>query len=384
MSSLPLLRRLGLLLAALCLNLMPSLLALEIDSVGTGPLEVACTNMEVTIKESDGISDFLQGSNGWFSSEKYLATVMRYPAAARIVEVAVPADKKQYGSHAGTRIPVVTYVTYPTRKDNPRPSYTFPYTNTGDNVFPRMQAPGEKPIFSEAGARYPLIVYSHGYNAHGLWELDRFKRLASHGYIVVSIFHGDGRFSGPDNVLLRPLAFRQVIDQLLADPDFGPAIDPTRIGASGSSFGGMTILSCMSGGRAGESGNGPDTRIKAGFGLVPFTGAFWARPFGKDWATLQGVRVPYLAVYAEADSNVPPDTVLGSIAQCSGDSTAVVLPGEKHILSQEAWTDVKTWELLFFDAWLKGDAKAQAALREDTRVRGGVADHKTYHHEARP
>jgi predicted dienelactone hydrolase len=352
--------------------------------MGAGPLEVACTNMEVTIKEAEGMSDHLQGSNGWFSSEKYLATVMRHPAAARIVKVAVPADKKQYGSRAGSQIPVVTYVVYPTRKDNPRPSYTFPYTNTGDNVFTHMQAPGEKPIFAEAGARYPLIVYSHGYQAHGLWELDRFKRLASHGFIVVSIFHGDGRFSGPDNVALRPLQFRQVLDQLLADPDFGPAIDSSRIGASGSSFGGMTILSCMGGGTSGESGCAPDARIKAGFGLVPFTGAFWARPFGKDWASLKGVRVPYLAVYAEADSNVPPDTVLGSIAQCSGDSTAVALPGEKHILSQDAWVDVKTWELLFFNAWLKGDAQALALLQGDTRVRGGVADHKTYHQDARP
>jgi pimeloyl-ACP methyl ester carboxylesterase len=146
----------------------------------------------------------------------------------------------------------------------------------------------------------------------------------------------------------------------------------------------MTILSCMGGGTSGESGCAPDARIKAGFGLVPFTGAFWARPFGKDWASLKGVRVPYLAVYAEADSNVPPDTVLGSIAQCSGDSTAVALPGEKHILSQDAWVDVKTWELLFFNAWLKGDAQALALLQGDTRVRGGVADHKTYHQDARP
>jgi len=101
----------------------------------------------------------------------YLADILTHPESAFALQVAVPADRKTFGAHAGTRIPLVLYVLYPTTKDNPRADYTFPYTETGDNVFPHMQRAGEKPIFPDAAARYPLIVYSGGYNTHGLWHL---------------------------------------------------------------------------------------------------------------------------------------------------------------------------------------------------------------------
>jgi hypothetical protein len=39
---------------------------------------------------------------------------------------------------------------------------------------------------------------------------------------------------------------------------------------------------------------------------------------------------------------------------------------------------VPTWEILFFNAWLKGDAQARELLAGDLHIRGGVDDHVTH------
>ena len=62
-----------------------------------------------------------------------------------------------------------------------------------------------------------------------------------------------------------------------------------------------------------------------------------------------------MAIYGEKDTNVPPRSVMGGIAQMSGPASAVMLDGEQHLFSKEVWTDVYTWELLFFNTWLRGD-----------------------------
>jgi predicted dienelactone hydrolase len=341
--------------------------AVEVPPISTGPYAVGSTYFEAREKPPEPIVDYLIGADGWFSSQRYVGQILRSPEAAFQVQVRLPGS--------GGTFPVFCYVLYPTPTDNPRPSYRFPYANTGDNVFPHMQRPSERPSFAQPGTRWPVVLASHGYNAHGLWELDRWKRLASQGYIVVSIFHGDGRWSYADNFTRRPVAVKQVLDRLLGDRDFGPAIDPDRIGASGSSFGGYTILACL-GGSDPATGRADylDPRIKVGFGLVPFAGGTFRSPFGEDFSGLKTVTKPYLAVYGGNDR---PDSILAATGQCSGKTMAVLLPGEEHLLSQTAWNDVPTWEILFFNAWLKDDARAKALLQDDLQVRGGVDDRIT-------
>ena len=104
-------------------------------------------------------------------------------------------------------------------------------------------------------------------------------------------------------------------------------------------------------------------------------------PFGKDFSGLKTVTRPYLALYAEKDESVAAKDVEAHTAQCSGPTTAVLLPGEGHLLSQKAWNDVPTWEILFFNAWLKEDANARALLAGDLRVTGGVDARVTYRRE---
>lgn len=355
-----------------CVASLVALRAVEIDPLPPGPYAVASTNFEINAPTDAPVEEYLIASNGWFSPERYVAQLLKHPGAVLQAE-AKTADGKDF--------PVVGYVLYPTPADNPRPAYTFPYQNTGDNVFPHMQRPGEKPIFAEPGRRWPVVIGSHGYNAHGLWEVDRWKRLAAHGYIVVSIFHGDGRWSFADNHPRRPVAVKAMLDRLLADPDFAPAIDAERIGASGSSFGGYTILACLGGsdpatGRATYA----DPRLKVGFALVPYAGGFGQFPFGQDMAGLRTMTKPYLAIYGGEDRAA---YVVDCTARCGSETLAVILPGEKHLISQAAWQDVPTWEILFFNAWLKDDARARELLAGDLRVRGGVDDRIT-HRNGRP
>lgn len=342
-----------------------TLCAVEIAPLASGSYAVGSTNFEADEPKDAPMQDYLIGTGGWLSRERYVAQLLKRPDAIFRAEAKTAR---------GAPLPFVGYVLYPTPTENARASYTFPYTNTGDNIFPHMQRAGEKPLFAEPGRRWPVVIASHGYNAHGLWELDRWKRLASHGYIVVSVFHGDGRWDWGENHERRPIAVKAALDRLLGDADFAAAIDAERIGVSGSSFGAYTILACLG---ASDPATGRaeyhDPRLKAGFALVPYAGGNMGKfPFGEDFSGLHTMTKPYLAVYGGDDRA---EYVLATTARCGGETVAVVLPGEKHLLSKEAWNDVPTWEILFFNAWLKDDARARELLSGDLRVRGGVDDH---------
>lgn len=357
----------------------------EISPIPAGPYAVGSSHLEITASPTSPLIDYLKGKSTRTGS-LYLADLLVHPDAALLTQVKIPADHALHGRHAGSRMPLLLYVLYPTTSENLRSDYRFPYPDTADNVFPHMQQAGDKPLFPRDATRHPLIVFSHGYEGHGLWDLDHLKFLAAQGYIVASIFHGDGRDGFETGLARRPLELKQALDYLLAHPYFGPAIDPDRIGVSGSSFGGYTILAAMGAKNSRWPTAVADPRIKAGFGLVPFLGARlgpWllgidAWPFGKDFAGLRAVQAPFFAVYGEKDTNVRPAAVRAGVAQMSGATAAVMLDGEQHLLSKHAWSDVHTWEVLFFDTWLRGDAKARKQLYGASSVRGGVHDHKTF------
>lgn len=366
-----------LLCVALFLGFLTALSATEVDPMVTGPYEVGSTNLEVVSTPEHPVIEYLQGGGGLFSGDRYIDMILAHPDAAFHLDVNIPSDKDTHGGLAGTRIPVTCYILYPTTKDNPRPAYTFPYTETADNVFTHMQAPGEKPIFAEPGKRYPVIISSHGYTAHGIWELDRCKRLASHGYIVVSIFHGDKRHGFLECFPIRPVMVSQVVDRLLADPAFGPAIDPGAIGASGGSLGGHTVAALLGARDPGTAKSSlADPRIKAGFLLVPHFGGMMHWPFGKQMEGTRHLSRPVLALYSEKDETNARSIRLAARTSQS-EITAVILPGEGHLVGKAGWNDIPAWELLFFDAHLRGDAKARALLREDLHVKGGADDHVT-------
>jgi len=125
--------------------------------------------------------------------------------------------------------------------------------------------PADNPIFvggwaarnAEIGVngKAPLIVLSHGTGGSAFQMMWLGRRLAAHGFIVAAIDHHGNTAA---EKAYDPRGFRMpwerardvsaVIDQLLADPQFGPKIDATKIGGAGFSLGGYT-MAALSGAR---------------------------------------------------------------------------------------------------------------------------------------
>jgi hypothetical protein len=61
----------------------------------------------------------------------------------------------------------------------------------------------------------------------------------------------------------------------------------------------------------------------------------------------------------------------------------VLLEGETHSITAPANIDINTWELLFFNAWLREEPTAKKLLDDGTSVQGGVTDHKVVHRSAK-
>jgi hypothetical protein len=135
----------------------------ELPAAAPGPYAVGSTNMQVTLPAADArpMIEYLNGklqAPGVGSKAVYMDDILAHKDAALLKTVTVPAGHPGAGQLAGQSLPLLLYVLYPTAKDNARPGYTFPYTETGDKVFPHMQRPGEAPIFADAAAKYPVIV----------------------------------------------------------------------------------------------------------------------------------------------------------------------------------------------------------------------------------
>ena len=238
----------------------------------TGPYQVGSSCMQAEPATAAPMADYLVGNSAQQGS-LCLDQLISDSQATLVIDVKVPKDFPYAGRLAGRSLPMVLTAFYPTPADNPRPDYIFP-DGAGSSRLPHMQRPGEAPLFADERARYPLIVHSGGQGTHGLWHLWKLGYLASQGYIVIDIYHGDGRTHDlGENAALRSLAVRAALDHVLAHPHYADHIDNERIGATGSSAGGLTVLTLIGGLNPARPGLSlADERIKAGFGTVPFPG----------------------------------------------------------------------------------------------------------------
>ena len=97
------------------------------------------------------------------------------------------------------------------------------------------------------GARYPLVVISHGYPGNRFLLSHLGENLASKGYVTVSIDHTDSTYSDQaafgSTLLNRPIDQRFVIDQMAAlDGPLGAITDVSQTGVIGYSMGGYGAL----------------------------------------------------------------------------------------------------------------------------------------------
>lgn len=357
-----------------------SLCAVTVATITSGPFPVGSTNFEVSSLSTSDMEHHLIGSYT-SSADIYVSDLLLHAADCPSIDIAMPNDSSLFGRHANKRIHFVAYVLYPTTDDNLRPDYVFPYTNTDDHTFPHMQRTGEAPILRDPRVRYPLIINSHGYDAHGLWDLSHMKLLASLGYIVISVQHGDGRNTFQGCFGERPLVISRFLDYLLEHPVFGPAIDRERIGITGASLGGCTTLAIVGGGYNGSSLVPTDKRFHAAFSLVPLVSASYGiYPFGRDYGALAGIKCPFFAIYAQNDTNVPKATVEAALPKLQGTCAGVILAGQKHVFSSAGYQEAFTYEILFFNAWLRDNKVDADTLYGDMSVDGGVDDQRTYQH----
>jgi predicted dienelactone hydrolase len=98
------------------------------------------------------------------------------------------------------------------------------------------------------GARFPVVVLSHGSGGSPLGHRDLATRLARDGFIVVAptqIGDSAGRTEGREagrSLIDRPRQAVRALDTALADRRFADHTDPAHIGMVGFSAGGYTTL----------------------------------------------------------------------------------------------------------------------------------------------
>lgn len=186
------------------------------------------------------------------------------------------------------------------------------------------------------GARYPLVMLSHGRGGNRFNLAWLAQYLASHGYIVASVdhhmantYHASIEYLA-SKIWQRPVDISANITYLLKDKAWRPYVDAGRIGVAGFSQGGFTAL-WIGGARVNRDrflafqrrwADDPvlpphvkkrlpilaspalhvhDPRVKAVFAMAP--GIITA--FGFDEARLGHLRVPTYIIAGAADSVVP-------------------------------------------------------------------------------
>lgn len=170
------------------------------------------------------------------------------------------------------------------------------------------------------GARAPLVVFSHGYTGCGLQSVSFTEKLARDGYVVAAPDHADAAIChivplapGAKHPLpaqpkiVDPGAWNDssrvdrrhdieaVIGHLLKDKEFGPAIDPEKIGLAGHSLGGYTVI-----GMAGGWQSWLDARVRAVLAMSPYVMPFQMKN------TLGNVHVPTMYQGGTLDLGITP------------------------------------------------------------------------------
>jgi uncharacterized protein (TIGR03437 family) len=131
-------------------------------------------------------------------------------------------------------------------------------------------------------ARFPVVLFSHGFSGCNTQSVTITETLARRGYIVAAPNHRDAAcgseggtgvtvsFTQPETWTEATYADRRedmkaTLDWLLASPEFGAAADRDRVGAAGHSLGGYTVIG-LTGGWPGAN----DARIRAALLFSPY------------------------------------------------------------------------------------------------------------------
>jgi len=377
-----------------------------------GPFNVACSNVA---QDASRIAPGLNAADYWEGRDHYVTELLSAPASAITYDVRVPFDPLIYPGNFGRSVPFVAIVCYPTPRTNADPNYTLPGTT---DFVPHMQPPGTPPQLisvdeytqtlgyvldpAPPGPQHlPLIMYSHGLGGSPISSgyLQAMALLATHGYMVAAVFHGDSRFSPihVENVadaiaflagynlfvnmeLMRPLSLIALTDKLLADPQWSAGINPDQIGGFGASMGGEAMLHLLGADITTNIGFAcspapRDTRIKAVVGYVPYAGQTFLPAFCDQQSGVDKITAPFLALSGTADTTAPIKMMDSAERRMKGSRYLVELAGVQHEFKAEYAGDLLTWMVTFFRGYLQHDQASMDKLVRMNTVAGGPDDH---------
>ncbi len=393
---------------------------LEVNPRAPGPFAVQCSNVAQDASRipqlgGGNIAEFWEGRPTGNGTPRYITQLLTQSSAAILLNPKIPDDSELYTQTRDKNVEFASVACWPTPRSNANEDYALP---EGNSVVPKMLLPGQKPQFISASdyaqgvfgisinppvnqpAKMPFIIYSHGLGGSpiGKGYIDILRILASHGYIVGAVFHGDARFSkirvedvgDVFNFLrdfdkfveletLRPLSLKALTDWALGNPDYAIAIDPDRIGAFGASMGGQAVTNLMGAKLSVTLGKScrstvVDSRIRAAATYVPYMGQSFLPSFCGGQTGADSVDKPFFGMGGTVDSVAPITQAKQAINRFKGSRYFVEVDGLSHELNETVAPDALTWFINFYDAYLRGSPTALAKFRSMKNVAGGGAD----------
>jgi len=367
-----------------------------IPPIAPGRYPVGCSNVEQDFSRASGDVVAYWERRGGGAGTGYVTDLLVDPAHAFVTSVTLPDDRDLYGDFRNRTLAFASLVCYPTTAGNPYADYALP----NGRVVPRMQRGAQPPILADDRARFPVLLFSHGFGGSPLSSdyIEALKLFASHGYVVVAPFHADSRIvdvriDSLDDLLqaildfgdytamqaIRPRTLSGALDALLADANFAARIDPARIGGFGASLGGESLLLMrgaqltMSAGLSSKSVI-DDARLKTAVGYVPYFGQPFFPAFGPDQHGLDSVSLPYLAIAGSEDTTAPSATTAAGMLRLPGVRQLVLLAGVGHGFDLRSSADIFTWSLEFLNGYVDLDPVARATSARMVRVNGSGDD----------
>ena len=356
-----------------------------------GPYPVGCSDVAQNLSPAAGaLSDYWEGVP-FDNNPHYVTQILTEPADTVRYQVAVPDDSQLYSSSfAGRSVEFAAIVCYPTSTANTRPDYSIP----GEAAIPKMQRAGQAPIYADANARYPIVIFSHGLGGSPMASeyLQSMALFATHGYVAIAPFHADRRFSRIQvkdfsDVLylirnidelnsmqaMRPQGLKGAVDTLLTHPHYRDHVDANAIGGFGASVGGEAML-LLAGAKLtvsfGLSSKQVtyDPRFKAMVGYVPYSGQRLLPAFGDDQNGTRGLETPFMAIGGTADTTAPLFLTEQAVNNMAGTRYVISQAGVEHGLLAENVPEVFTWAITFLDAHLKDAATRRTARTKLARM----------------
>jgi triacylglycerol lipase len=204
-----------------------------------------------------------------------------------------------------------------------------------------------------AASTYGLVAFSPGFTATQSSVAVMGRRLATHGFVVVTI-NTNSPFDFPPSRATQLLAALNAVAALTTGPVAGK-VDPNRRAVTGHSMGGGGALIAL-------RQNPLNTTLRAGLGLAPWNGD----------ASYPQIRAPAAIIAGSADEVAPLDThaipSYNSINQA--EKLLAVIRGAGHSFAGEnpANQPSSMYQIAWMKRWIDGDARYTPFLVNDSRL----------------